>query len=68
MENKDIRWHQRFSNYKKAFARLTAVAVNCDLEKLTELENHPGKCYEEKLTTKKLIESLQLRISQVIPS
>ena len=38
MENKDIRWHQRFSNYKKAFAKLTAVAVNCDLEKLSELE------------------------------
>ena len=37
MPNKDVRWIQRFSNYKKALVRLTE-AVDMDFELLSELE------------------------------
>jgi len=37
MVDKDIRWVQRFSNYKKALAKLTE-AVNMDFDALSELE------------------------------
>jgi nucleotidyltransferase substrate binding protein (TIGR01987 family) len=38
MENKDIRWEQRFSNYKKALAKLGEVAANKTTDDLSELE------------------------------
>ena len=38
MDDKDIRWQQRFGNYKKALAKLTDVVVNKDLATLSELE------------------------------
>ena len=34
----DIRWQQRFDNYKKALSRLAEVANKPDLNKLSELE------------------------------
>lgn len=37
MQNRDIRWIQRFNNYKKALARLTE-AVDITLEIMTDLE------------------------------
>ncbi|AUD06391.1 nucleotidyltransferase substrate binding protein [Spirosoma pollinicola] len=38
MESKDVRWVQRFSNYKKALAKLAEVAQNSTIENLSELE------------------------------
>lgn len=38
MENKDIRWEQRFSNFKKALSKLTEVVKTKTLESLSELE------------------------------
>jgi len=38
MENKDIRWEQRFSNFKKALAKLGEVAAHRTVEELSELE------------------------------
>jgi nucleotidyltransferase substrate binding protein (TIGR01987 family) len=37
MENKDIRWIQRFNNYRKALARLTE-AVDINVELMSTLE------------------------------
>ncbi|HEX7902634.1 MAG TPA: HI0074 family nucleotidyltransferase substrate-binding subunit [Chitinophagaceae bacterium] len=37
MPDKDIRWIQRFNNYKKALARLTE-AVDMDLDAMNDLE------------------------------
>jgi len=36
MENKDIRWHQRFSNYNKALFQLTKFIDKGDLNELEE--------------------------------
>jgi len=38
MNNIDIRWQQRFSNYKKALAKLGEVAGNGSADGLSELE------------------------------
>lgn len=38
MESKDIRWQQRFTNYKKALAKLSDAVQRADQEKLSELE------------------------------
>ncbi len=38
MKNQDIRWIQRFDNFKRAFARLAAAAVQAKERKLSELE------------------------------
>lgn len=38
MENKDIRWIQRFNNYKKALAKLEIVAAAGNKVNLSELE------------------------------
>lgn len=38
MENKDIRWQQRFSNYKKALAKLGEVAASNSVDDLSDLE------------------------------
>ena len=38
MENKDIRWIQRFNNYKKALARLTSAIELNEERPLSELE------------------------------
>jgi nucleotidyltransferase substrate binding protein (TIGR01987 family) len=38
MSDKDIRWEQRFSNYRKALAKLEEVALNKKLTELSELE------------------------------
>lgn len=38
MENKDIRWEQRFSNFRKALAKLGEVAAHRTIEELSELE------------------------------
>lgn len=38
MENKDIRWEQRFSNFKKALSKLSEVVKTETLESLSELE------------------------------
>lgn len=38
MEEKDIRWIQRFSNYKKALAKLGQVAATPQNSELSELE------------------------------
>ncbi len=38
MDQKDIRWIHRFSNYKKALAKLGEVAKDADLTALSELE------------------------------
>jgi nucleotidyltransferase substrate binding protein (TIGR01987 family) len=38
MSNPDIRWKQRFSNYKKALAKLSEVVENHSLAGLTDLE------------------------------
>jgi nucleotidyltransferase substrate binding protein (TIGR01987 family) len=38
MENKDIRWIQRFSNFKKALAKLSSVVEEATLDELSELE------------------------------
>ena len=37
-ENKDIRWIQRFSNYKKAFARLEALVILSNERDLNDIE------------------------------
>lgn len=34
----DIRWKQRYSNFKKAFARLREVVENNDVQAMSELE------------------------------
>ncbi|WP_223271800.1 nucleotidyltransferase substrate binding protein [Algoriphagus ratkowskyi] len=34
----DIRWQQRFSNFKKAFAKLTQAVAQAKEGKLSELE------------------------------
>ena len=38
MKDQDIRWVQRFDNYKRAFARLAQAAALARQRKLTELE------------------------------
>lgn len=38
MENKDIRWIQRFNNYKKALVRLTEAVELSEERELSELE------------------------------
>lgn len=38
MNDQDIRWKQRFSNYQKAYAKLSEVVENNSLDKLTDLE------------------------------
>ncbi len=38
MENKDIRWEQRFSNFKKALAKLGEAAEHGSADELSELE------------------------------
>ena len=38
MENKDIRWIQRFNNYKKALARLTSAIELNEERPLSDLE------------------------------
>lgn len=38
MENKDVRWEQRFSNYKKALGKLGEVALHKKIGELSELE------------------------------
>lgn len=38
MANQDIRWKQRFSNYQKAFGKLSEVVENSTLEQLSDLE------------------------------
>jgi len=38
MKNKDIRWVQRFDNFKRAFAKLAAAAALAQQRKLSELE------------------------------
>jgi nucleotidyltransferase substrate binding protein (TIGR01987 family) len=38
MEQKDIRWVQRFSNYKKALAKLAQVAGRANVNALSDLE------------------------------
>jgi nucleotidyltransferase substrate binding protein (TIGR01987 family) len=38
MDNKDIRWEQRFSNYKKAMVKLRDVVDTRTYKSLTELE------------------------------
>jgi len=36
--DKDIRWEQRFENYKKALAKLKEIAVDRSYDTLTEIE------------------------------
>ena len=38
MDNKDIRWTQRFSNFKKALSKLGEVATCGNLDDLSDLE------------------------------
>jgi len=38
MKNQDLRWLQRFDNFKRAFARLAAAAAQAKQQKLSELE------------------------------
>ncbi|HET6990945.1 MAG TPA: nucleotidyltransferase substrate binding protein, partial [Bacteroidia bacterium] len=38
MDNKDIRWEQRFSNFKKALAKLGEVTEHKKKSELSELE------------------------------
>ena len=38
MDDKDIRWTQRFSNYRKALAKLSAAVVNGDVDSYSDLE------------------------------
>ena len=38
MHSNDIRWEQRFANYKKALAKLTEIAQDGQVERLSELE------------------------------
>jgi nucleotidyltransferase substrate binding protein (TIGR01987 family) len=38
MKNQDLRWIQRFDNFKRAFARLAAAAAQAKAQKLSELE------------------------------
>ncbi|HTL82423.1 MAG TPA: nucleotidyltransferase substrate binding protein [Bacteroidia bacterium] len=38
MDSKDIRWEQRFSNFKKALAKLGEVAAHKTVKDLSELE------------------------------
>lgn len=38
MLNQDIRWKQRFSNYQKAFGKLSEVVENSTLDQLSDLE------------------------------
>jgi nucleotidyltransferase substrate binding protein (TIGR01987 family) len=38
MSKADIRWIQRFDNFKRAFARLAAAAAQAKQQKLSELE------------------------------
>jgi nucleotidyltransferase substrate binding protein (TIGR01987 family) len=38
MESDDVRWEQRFNNYKKALARLTNAVSKANEEELSELE------------------------------
>lgn len=37
-ENSDVRWRQRFQNFRKAFAQLSKAAVTAHERKLSELE------------------------------
>ncbi len=36
--SQDIRWEQRFANYKKALAKLGEVAESSSVDELSELE------------------------------
>lgn len=38
MDNQDIRWQQRFSNYRKALTQLTAAVALAKLRPLSDLE------------------------------
>jgi nucleotidyltransferase substrate binding protein (TIGR01987 family) len=38
MDKKDIRWEQRFGNFKKALAKLAEVAASGNIEELSDLE------------------------------
>ena len=38
MDNSDVRWIQRFNNYKKALLKLSSVVERDDLDELSELE------------------------------
>jgi nucleotidyltransferase substrate binding protein (TIGR01987 family) len=38
MDKKDIRWEQRFANFKKALAKLTEVAGTGNIDDLSDLE------------------------------
>ena len=38
MDSKDVRWEQRFANYKKAFAKLAEIAQAGTVTNLSELE------------------------------
>ncbi len=38
MNDQDIRWEQRFANYKKALAKLSEVVETTDISALSELE------------------------------
>jgi len=38
MSEKDIRWEQRFSNFRKALAKLEEVVKSSEVESLSELE------------------------------
>lgn len=38
MDNNDIRWQQRFNNYKKALAKLGEVAASNSVDDLSDLE------------------------------
>ncbi|QJD79792.1 nucleotidyltransferase substrate binding protein [Spirosoma rhododendri] len=38
MEYKDVRWEQRFANYRKALTRLSEAATQATVEKLSDLE------------------------------
>ncbi len=38
MDKQDIRWEQRFANYKKALAKLGEVATGRSIENLSDLE------------------------------
>jgi nucleotidyltransferase substrate binding protein (TIGR01987 family) len=38
LKNKDVRWRQRFQNFRKAFSQLSSAAALAQLRELTELE------------------------------
>ena len=38
LKNKDVRWRQRFQNFRKAFSQLSNAAALAQQRELTELE------------------------------